>query len=82
MLEIFYGEGDVIAWHLVARLQEITDIACLIALYLKGDTLALYLEMTEEEEHNVDIRALRLKEALTNGPFVAYAKLDTVWYGL
>lgn len=56
------------------------NIACLIRLYLESDTLALYLEMTEEEQCDADVIELRLKEAFTEGPFIAYAKLcGVVW---
>lgn len=56
-------------------------ILYLILLYLEGDALALYFEV-EELKCDADITELRLKEALTEGSFVAYAKLGSVvWFG-
>ena len=49
----FSGEGDVVRWikkvKLVAKLQEVQDLASFISLFLHGDALALYLEMSNED---------------------------------
>ena len=54
MIKPFSGEGDVVEWlrkvRLVAKLQNIADLASLIPLYLEGDALVLYLEMKEHEQ--------------------------------
>lgn len=75
----FTGEGDVVAWlkkvKLVAKLSKIKDLATFIPLYLEGSALALYLEMSENEQGSADNIEDRLIEAYTDGPFVAYAKL-------
>ena len=46
----FSGEGDVVGWikkvKLVAKLQKVQDLASFIPLFLHGDALALYLEMS------------------------------------
>lgn len=86
MLKTFSGEGDVVAWlskvKLVAKLQDIADVASLIPLYLDGDALALYLEMREEDRLSADAIEEKLKEAFTEGSFVAYGKLSRmVWTG-
>ena len=58
MIKPFTGEGDVVSWltkvKLLAKLQKVSDLACLIPLYLEGDALALYLEMDESAQTDVD----------------------------
>lgn len=82
MLKSFCSEGEVTVWlsksKLRARLREITDIGCVISLYLKCDALALYIEMTVKEQRDADVIQLRLKETFTYGPFVSYTKLASV----
>ena len=50
MMRCYDSIGDM-AWlkkaKLVAKFMEIKDIASFISLYLEGDALALYLEMSE-----------------------------------
>lgn len=41
-------------------------------------TLALYNEMTVEEQRDADVIELRLEETFTDGPFVSYTKLASV----
>ena len=86
MIKAYTGEGDVVAWikkvKLVAKLQKISDLASFLPLYLEGDALALYLEMTEDDQANADKIEARLKEAFTDGPFAAYGKLGRIqWKG-
>ena len=86
MIKCFNGEGDLVAWlakaKLVARLAKITDLANFLPLYLEGDALALYLEMGEMEQGNIHRIEAKLKEAFTDGPFVAYSKLiSKKWSG-
>ena len=73
----FSGEGDVVKWikkvKLVAKLQKVQDLASFIPLFLHGDALVLYLEMSNE--HQVWAEQMRLVTAFTEGPFEAYEKL-------
>ena len=50
----FSGEGDVVGWikkvKLVAKLQKVQDLASFIPLFLYEDALALYLEMSNEDQ--------------------------------
>ena len=67
---------------LVAKLKKISDVASFVPLYLEGDALALYLEMNEEDQKSLTKIEDRLKEAFTDGPFAAYAKLNCYrWSG-
>ena len=49
IIKPFSGEGDVVAWlkkvRLVAKLQQVDDVASLLPLYLEADALTLYMEM-------------------------------------
>ena len=57
VIKPFFGEGDVVAWlkkvRLVARLQNVDDVASLLPLYLEGDALALYMEMEEASQRDI-----------------------------
>lgn len=48
-IKAFFGKGDVVAWfckiNVGVRLQCINDIVSLMALFMEGSMLALYLEM-------------------------------------
>ena len=82
----FTGEGDVVAWmkkaRLVAKLKNIEDVASFLPLYLEGDALSLYLEMSEEDQKHADKIEARLRGAFTDGEFVAYGKLGKIrWTG-
>ena len=86
MIKPFTGEGDVVSWikkvQLVAKLQKVSDLASFIPLYLEGDALALYLEMSDDDQGDSKKIVAMLKEAFTDGAFVAYAKLVRVkWTG-
>lgn len=86
MMRCYDGTGDVVAWlkkaKLVAKLMEIKDIASFIPLYLEGDAMALYLEMSEVDQLNADKIEGRLKEAFAQGSFEAYGKLKGLrWAG-
>ena len=52
MVKSFDGEGDLMAWltkvKLVTRLQKMDDFASFIPLFL-GDTLVLYLQLSEDQ---------------------------------
>ena len=86
MVKPFTGDGDVVAWlkkiQLVGKLKKISDLASLIPLYLEGDALALYLEMSDADQSDSEKIVARLREAFSDGAFVAYAKLVKVrWTG-
>lgn len=79
ILKAFTGEGNVVAWlkkvKLVAKLQKITDLASLLPLYLEGDALALYLELSDKEQGDAKEIERKLLEAFTDSEFVAFGKL-------
>lgn len=86
MMRCFDGSSDIVAWlkkaRLVAKLTEIKDLASFIPLYLEGAALALYLEMSEKDQTDVEKIEYRLKEAFAQGKFEAYRKLTGVrWTG-
>lgn len=86
MIKSFSGEGDVIAWikkvELVAKLSKIKDLAAFIPLYLEGNALAVYLEMTDSQQSSTEDIVKTLVEAFSDGPFIAYAKLASCkWTG-
>ena len=82
----FSGEGDVVGWikkvKLVAKLQKVQDLVSFIPLFLHGDVLALYLEMSNEDQVRAEQIEMRLVTAFTEGPFEAYEKLKRFkWTG-
>ena len=86
VIQPFSGEGDVVVWlkkvRLVVRLQNVDDVTCLLTLYLDGDTLALYMEMEEASQRDIEQIESRLKEAFSDNAFAAYRKLTMVrWAG-
>ena len=86
IMKCYDGTGDVVAWlkkaKLVANLMEIKDVASFIPLYLEGDAMALYLEMSEADQTKVEKIEGRLKEAFAQGRFEAYGKLKGLrWKG-
>ena len=68
---------------LVARLQKIPDLASFIPRFLEGDALALYLQLSKEDQLEADKIVVKLKMALMEGAaFSAYAKLRRMrWAG-
>ena len=78
----FSGEGDVAGWikkvKLVAKLQKVQDLVSFIPLFLHEDALALYLEMSNEDQVWAEQIEMRLVTTLTEGPFEAYEKLK--WF--
>lgn len=86
MIKAFDGEGDVVAWlqkvKLVAKLGKVKELASFMPLYLEGSALAVYLEMTEQEQESAESIEEKLLEVFTDGHFVAYAKLvSKKWTG-
>ena len=79
MMKAFNGNGDVVSWlkkaKLVARLQGVKDLAAFVPLFLEGDALALYLQLSDEEQLKIGSIEKRSLEAFTDSPFVAYGKL-------
>ena len=63
---------------LVAKLQKTSDLANFIPLFLEGNVLALYLEMSEEDQQDEEMIEVRLKKAFPEGPFEAYKKLKKI----
>ena len=82
----FSGEGDVVGWikkvKLVAKLKKVQDLASFIPLFLHGDALALYLEMSNEDQVRAEQIEMRLVTVFTEGPFEAYENLKRFkWAG-
>ena len=79
MIRPFSGEGDAVAWlkkiQLVAKLQNITDLASFLPLYLEGEALALYLAMDSTDQLDIEEIEKRLKVAFSDYMSTAYAKL-------
>ena len=86
MIKCFTGEGDLVAWltkaKLVAKLAKVESLANFLPLYLEGDALALYLELSDEDREDAAKIEEKLKEAYTDSPFIAYGKLMKMrWNG-
>ena len=60
---------------LVVKLQKITELESFLPLYLEGEALALYLEMNESDQLDVDEIQKQVKAAFSDDMFTAYAKL-------
>ena len=84
MVKPFRGKGDVVVWlkkeKLVARFQHVNDRVSLLPLYLEGGTLALYLEMDEDNQTDMNQTEVQLNKAFTDGVFTSYRKLNRVWW--
>ena len=66
----------------MAKLQNITDLASFLPLYLEGEVLALYLEMDSTDQVDIEEIEKCLKVAFSDDMFTAYAKLVTFrWSG-
>ena len=65
----FSGEDNVVAWlkkiQLVAKLQDTTDLASFLPLYLEGEALALYLEIDLTDQLDIEEIEKRLKVAFS-----------------
>ena len=86
MVKSYSGQGDLVAWltkaKLVAKLANIEDLASFIPLYLEGEALSIFLEMSDSDQQSAQKIEGRLKEAFTDGPFISYAKLVNLkWNG-
>ena len=70
MIKPFTGEGDVVSWlkkvTLVAKLQKISDVAIFIPLYLEGDAIALYLELSDGDQADAEKIQEKLKTAFAD----------------
>lgn len=63
----------------MAKLLLVDDVASLLPLYLEGDTLALYMEMDEENQRDINQIEAQL-EAFTDQALTAYRMLTVVWW--
>lgn len=75
----FSGDGDIVAWlkkvELVAKLQKVDDLALFIPLFLEGDALALYLELSSTEQKDAKKIQTALTTAFADSPVTAYGNL-------
>ena len=86
MVKPFNGEGDVVAWlekvQLVAALSGVTDLAKFIPLFLEGNALSVYLELSKDEKLVPATIIARLKEVYSDSVFVAFRKVMNMrWMG-
>ena len=86
IIKPFSGEVDMVVWlkkvWLVVKLQQVNDVVSLLPLYLKGDELALYMEMEEDDQKQIEQIEVQLKEAFTDDAFTAYRKVSMIkWAG-
>ncbi|GFO04100.1 Pol polyprotein [Plakobranchus ocellatus] len=58
VIKPFTGQGDVGAWiqkvELVAKRTKVKDVASFLPLYLEGNALAVYLELSDHDKSEVD----------------------------
>jgi len=87
VLTPFNGEGDVTAWlskvELVVKLtKKKADLAAIIPLYLEGGALAVYLELSAEDQLDADKIKNSLTKAFSDSAFTAFSKLKALeWRG-
>ena len=71
MIKPFNGKGDLVLWlknlKQVAKLHKISNLASCIPLFLGGNILALYLEMSKKDQQDEEMIGVRLKEAFMEG---------------
>ena len=86
MIQPSSSEGDVIAWlkkvDLLANLEVILAVGLLIPLFLEGDALALYLELSDKGKQDVEMIRVWLMRAFSKSPCKVYEKLKKMkWTG-
>ena len=81
MIKPFSSEEDVVVWlrnvNLVIKLQKLNYVAAVIPLFLEGEALALYLELSEQDQENVDI-IRDWNKHFAKGLYETYEKLVSV----
>ncbi|GFN80841.1 Pol polyprotein [Plakobranchus ocellatus] len=86
IIKPFTGQGDVGAWiqkvELVAKLTKVKDVASFWPLYLEGNALAVYLELSDHDKSEVDAIKKALVWAFSDSTFEAFSKLKVArWTG-
>ena len=87
VLTPFNGEGDVTAWLSKNELQvKLTkkkgQLAAVIPLYLERGALAVYLELSAEDQLDADKIKQSLTKAFSDSVFTAFSKLKALeWRG-
>ncbi|GFO06854.1 Gag-pro-pol polyprotein [Plakobranchus ocellatus] len=86
IIKPFTGQGDVGAWiqkvELVAKLTKVKDVASFLPLYLEGNALAVYLELSDHDKSEVDAIKKALVRAFSDSTFEAFSKLKAArWTG-
>lgn len=86
MIKPFAGAGDVVAWikkvELVARLQKVSDVASFLPLFLEDAALALFLQMSDDDQKDIEKIKSKLVGAFSDSAHVAYAKMvQKKWSG-
>ena len=64
--------------HVIPNLVIAASGTWRLPLYLEGDALALNMEMKEEDQNDISLIEIRLKEAFMDGTFMAYRKLTMI----
>ena len=91
VLTPFNGDGDITAWlnkvELVTKITKkkadvAASLASIIPLYLEGGALAVYLELTEEEQSDAEKIKAALTKVYSDSVFTAFSKLKaSEWRG-
>ena len=82
IIKPFSGEGDMVVWlkkvRLVVKLQQVDDVGSLLSLYLGDDAWALYMEMEEDDQKQIEQIEAWLKEVFAVDAFAAYRKVTII----
>ena len=77
MVKTYSGDGDIVAWlekaKLVASLSGITDLHSFLPLFLEGNALSIYLEMSDDDKKSASLIESRLKEVYSDSKFVSFS---------
>ena len=58
--------------------NSVDNMVSLLPIYLEGDTLALCMEMNEDNQKDINLIEAHLKEVFIDGLFTAYKKLTMI----
>ena len=85
MIRAYDGDAGLVAWlkkvRLVAKLTKVDELANFLSLYLEGDVLSVYLEMSEANQGKIELIEQKLKETFADSPFKAHTKLVNLKWG-
>ena len=61
-------------YHLVARFQQVDNEVSLLPMYMVGGALALYMQLEENDQKDIDQTETRLKKAFADDAVTMYRK--------